>query len=58
MFEYLFLAGIIRFSIEFIRLNPKYLFNLSGAQIISLFMIVIGIYFLMNPLNKSVSDTS
>ena len=45
--------------IEFIRTNEKYLFNsLSGAQIISLFMIVIGIYFLMNPLNKSVSDTS
>ena len=58
-FKYLIFAGIERFFIEFIRTNEKYLFNsLSGAQIISLFMIVIGIYFLMNPLNKSVSDTS
>ena len=44
MFEYLFLAGIARFLIEFIRLNPKYIFNLSGAQIISLFMILISSY--------------
>ena len=44
MFEYLFLAGIVRFAIEFIRLNPKYLFNLSGAQIISLLMIAISTY--------------
>ena len=38
-FEYLFLAGLSRFIIEFIRLNPKYIFNLSGAQFISLVMI-------------------
>jgi prolipoprotein diacylglyceryltransferase len=38
-------AGIERFFIEFIRMNPKYLFNLSGAQLISLGMISISIWF-------------
>tara|TARA_B110000116_G_scaffold265605_1_gene275047 strand:- start:883 stop:1779 length:897 start_codon:yes stop_codon:yes gene_type:complete len=45
-FEYLFLAGISRFIIEFIRLNPKYIFNLSGAQFISLIMIVASSFFM------------
>ena len=44
MFEYLFLAGLARFSIEFVRLNPAYLFGLSGAQIISLGMMIISSY--------------
>ena len=39
---YLVLAGIERFSVEFFRLNPRLLFELSEAQIISLFLIVIG----------------
>ena len=45
MIEYLFLAGLTRFSIEYIRLNPIYLsyFGLSSAQIISLFMIIISL---------------
>ena len=55
MFEYLFLAGMIRFLIEFIRLNPPYLFNLSGAQIISLFMILIS-SFLMYFYRKKTSN--
>ena len=42
MFEYLFLAGITRFLIEFIRLNPSYFLNFSGAQIISIIMILIA----------------
>ena len=59
-FKYLIFAGIERFLIEIIRTNEKYLFDIfSGAQIISVFMICIGIYFLMNPLNdNSASDTS
>jgi len=40
---YLFLAGSERFLIEFIRTNPKYLFGFSGAQIISIIMILISI---------------
>ena len=38
-FEYLFLAGISRFFIEFIRLNPSYVLGLTSAQIISVLMI-------------------
>ena len=44
MFEYLFLAGFTRFMIEFIRLNTKYLYGLSGAQYISIIMMMIGAY--------------
>jgi phosphatidylglycerol---prolipoprotein diacylglyceryl transferase len=40
---YLVLAGIERFSIEFIRLNPRILFDFSEAQLISIVMIISGI---------------
>lgn len=39
---YLVFAGIERFLIEFIRLNPRYLFGLSEAQLISVVMIIFG----------------
>lgn len=39
---YLVLAGLERFTIEFIRLNPRLLFGLSEAQLISIPMIIIG----------------
>lgn len=39
---YLMLAGTERFFIEFIRMNTKYLLGLSGAQIISTTIFVIG----------------
>ena len=42
MFEYLFLAGITRFLVEFIRLNPSYFLGFSGAQIISIIMILVA----------------
>ena len=44
MFEYLFLGGLARFMVEFIRTNTKYLFDLSGAQYLSILMMVIGVY--------------
>lgn len=45
-FLYLIFAGIERFFIEFIRTNEKYVLDIfSGAQIISFFLILIGIYF-------------
>jgi len=40
--EYLFCAGIARFIIEFFRLNPTYLLNLTGAQYISVLMILVS----------------
>ena len=44
MFEYLFLGGFARFMVEFIRTNTKYLFDLSGAQYLSILMMGIGAY--------------
>ena len=46
MFEYLFLVGFSRFMIEFIRINPKYLWGMSGAQFISVLMMSIGAYYM------------
>jgi phosphatidylglycerol:prolipoprotein diacylglycerol transferase len=39
---YLILAGGARFLVEFVRINPRVLWGLSEAQIISLIMIVAG----------------
>ena len=46
MFKYLFLGGFARFMIEIIRTNTKYLFGLSGAQYISIIMMLIGAYYM------------
>ncbi len=43
--NYLFLGGLSRFLIEFYRLNPKYYFDLSGAQYISIVMMMIAIFY-------------
>ncbi|MGD1007429.1 MAG: prolipoprotein diacylglyceryl transferase [Ignavibacteriaceae bacterium] len=39
---YLIFAGVERFSVEFLRLNPHLLFGLSEAQLISIILIIIG----------------
>ncbi|MFQ6607984.1 MAG: prolipoprotein diacylglyceryl transferase [Fidelibacterota bacterium] len=52
---YLVLAGLERFFIEFIRTNPKYLFGLSGAQIISILMILLGTIMIVS-LRQAVSE--
>ena|SRR6516225_4188624 len=39
---YLILAGAARFLVEFVRINPRVLWGLTGAQIISLLMIAAG----------------
>ena len=58
-FLYLFLAGIERFFIEFLRTNQKYVLEiLSGAQVISLGMIFIGLYFIINPLAGSKTESA
>ena len=49
---YLMLAGLERLMVEFIRLNPRILFGLSEAQLISVILIIAGLigyyYFTMN----------
>lgn len=39
---YLILAGVERFSVEFLRLNPRFFLGLSEAQIIALILILLG----------------
>jgi len=51
-FTYLIFAGAERFFIEFLRVNTKYLFGLSGSQLISLIMIFIGAWFLTHPVSQ------
>ena len=41
---YLMLAGIERFIIEFLRPNPRIIFDLSEAQLISLVIITLGLW--------------
>ena len=51
---YIFLSGVERFLIEFLRTNQKYLFGIfSGAQIISFVMILVGLYFLKHPISNA-----
>ena len=58
-FQYLILAGFERFVIEFLRTNEKYVFDIfSGAQILSILMIIIGSYFLLNPISDGNTDTT
>lgn len=40
---YLVLSGLERFFVEFIRINPRLLFGLSEAQLVSIVLIIIGV---------------
>jgi phosphatidylglycerol:prolipoprotein diacylglycerol transferase len=42
LYLYLILAGAARFLVEFVRINPRVLWGLSEAQVISLIMILSG----------------
>jgi phosphatidylglycerol:prolipoprotein diacylglycerol transferase len=42
-FAYLVYSGASRFAVEFLRLNPRFLFGLSEAQLISALLIAAGI---------------
>lgn len=48
---YLILSGIERLLVEFIRINPKVTLGLSQAQLISVFMIIAGVFLLFSRLN-------
>jgi phosphatidylglycerol:prolipoprotein diacylglycerol transferase len=41
--EYLVLAGLARFLVEFIRINPRIYFGMSNAQLASLGSIIVGV---------------
>jgi phosphatidylglycerol:prolipoprotein diacylglycerol transferase len=49
-FLYLVLSGVSRLLVEFIRINPRLMFGLSEAQLISIVLIVLGlIFFIKGP---------
>ena len=43
VYLYLILAGFSRFLVEFVRVNPRVLWGLSEAQLITLVMVAIGV---------------
>lgn len=54
---YLFFTGLGRFLVEFIRLNPRYIFNLSEAQLISIGLMLWGaIWFFSLSKNSEVKE--
>ena len=53
---YLFLGGVSRFLVEFLRTNERYLFNLSSAQYISIVMILFGLFFIFYIKRKPLSE--
>lgn len=53
---YLILASVSRFTVEFIRLNPKILFNLSEAQLIAIVLGIIGIVGFYRLRNKTIPN--
>ncbi len=56
-FIYLVMAGLERFLIEFLRTNEKYFLEIfSGAQLISIILIIIGAYFIKSPLRDNPSE--
>jgi phosphatidylglycerol:prolipoprotein diacylglycerol transferase len=51
---YLILSGAARLLVEFIRLNPRLIFGLSEAQLISVVLILLGIYLYVKiPVSKA-----
>lgn len=40
---YLIFSGASRFAVEFLRLNPRFIFGLSEAQLIALVMVALGV---------------
>jgi phosphatidylglycerol:prolipoprotein diacylglycerol transferase len=48
-FLYLMLAGAARFTIEFLRVNPRVFMGLSEAQLISIAMMILGISLYLSP---------
>ena len=53
---YLVLAGTERFLIEFIRTTNKYLFGLTGAQLISIILLLTGSYLIFIFRSKNVRE--
>ena len=49
---YLVLAGVARFGLEFVRINPGLLFGFSMAQVMSIPLVATGAYMLLRPVES------
>ncbi len=56
-YTYLILAGVERFTVEFLRLNPRLFLGLSEAQIIAVILMIIGTIGLIS-LKRATKHTS
>lgn len=50
---YLIMAALFRFSVEFLRLNPRLAFGLSEAQLISVVLFTVGVAWVIQLKSKS-----
>ena len=50
---YLVLAGLARFGLEFVRINPGFLFGLSLAQVMSIPLVALGACMLLRPVGAA-----
>jgi phosphatidylglycerol---prolipoprotein diacylglyceryl transferase len=50
---YLIMAGLFRFGVEFLRLNPRLAFGLSEAQLISVVLFAVGVAWIIRLKSKS-----
>lgn len=55
---YLVLSSVFRFSVEFLRLNPRLLFGLSEAQLISVVFFVLGVGWILLLSRKTSSSVA
>ena len=55
---YLVMSSLFRFSIEFLRLNPRFFMGLSEAQLISVVLFVVGVVWILMLSRKSYRATS
>ncbi|MER3522642.1 MAG: hypothetical protein C4326_00890 [Ignavibacteria bacterium] len=55
---YLVLSSVFRFSVEFLRLNPRLLFGLSEAQLISAVLFVVGVVWILLLSRKAPSSVA
>lgn len=57
---YLILASIARFLVEFVRLNPRILFNLTEAQLIAVVLSIVGLigYKVLSKRRKQINTSS
>ena len=55
---YLVLAGLARFGLEFVRVNPELMFGLSMAQVLSIPLVGLGAALLLRPVGRRQEKTA